>query len=86
MSNQYASYKSKNPGLASGWDWKDKPAKGGSALIKKIQKKVGADVDGYIGTGTIKKIQKWMGCTQDGVLSAKSPCIKKLQEWCNKQK
>lgn len=86
VSNQYASYKSKNPGLVSGWDWKEKPTKGGSALIKKIQKKVGADVDGYIGTGTIKKIQKWMGCTQDGVLSAKSPCIKKLQKWCNKQK
>lgn len=85
VSNQHSSYKSKNPGLASGWEWKDNP-KGGSALIKKIQKKVGADVDGYIGTDTIKKIQKWMGCTQDGVLSAKSPCIKKLQKWCNKQK
>lgn len=85
VSNQHSSYKSKNPGLASGWEWKDNP-KGGSALIKKIQKKVGADVDGYIGTDTIKKIQKWMGCTQDGIFSAKSPCIKKLQKWCNKQK
>ncbi len=85
VSNQFSCYKSQNPGLDSGWDWKSNPT-GYSPLIKAIQKKVGAAQDGHIGPDTIKKIQKWMGCTQDGVFSAKSPCIKKLQQWCNNQK
>lgn len=85
VSNQFFTYKSQNPGLDSGWEWEKNPT-GNSPLIKAIQKKVGATQDGHIGPDTIKKIQKWMGCTQDGVFSAKSPCIKKLQQWCNNQK
>lgn len=85
VSNQFSTYKSQNPGLDSGWEWEKNPT-GNSPLIKAIQKKVGATQDGHIGPDTIKKIQKWMGCTQDGVFSAKSPCIKKLQQWCNNQK
>ena len=78
--------KAQNPGLDSGWEWVKNPGTGYSPLIKAIQKKVGAKQDGHIGPDTIKKIQKWMGCTQDGCFSAKSPCIKKLQQWCNNQK
>ena len=85
VSNQFSTYKSQNPGLDSGWEWKSNPT-GYSPLIKAIQKKVGATQDGHIGPKTIKAIQKWMGTTQDGVFSAKSPCIKKLQQWCNNQK
>ena len=85
VSNQFSAYKSQNPGLDSGWEWKSNPT-GYSPLIKAIQKKVGATQDGHIGPKTIKAIQKWMGTTQDGVFSAKSPCIKKLQQWCNNQK
>ena len=84
VSNQFATYKAQNPGLDSGWEWEKNPT-GNSPLIKAIQKKVGATQDGHIGPDTIKKIQKWMGCTQDGVFSAKSPCIKKLQQWANAQ-
>nr|WP_300209711.1 N-acetylmuramoyl-L-alanine amidase [uncultured Anaerostipes sp.] len=84
VSNQFKCYKSQNPGLEDGWDWKDDPS-GYSPLIKAIQKKVGATQDGHIGPKTIKKIQKWMGTTQDGVFSKASPCIKKLQQWINKQ-
>ena len=84
VSNQFKCYKSQNPGLEDGWDWKDDPS-GYSPLIKAIQKKVGATQDGHIGPKTIKKIQKWMGTTQDGVFSKASPCIKKLQKWINKQ-
>ena len=86
VSNQFSTYKSQNPGLDSGWEWVKNPGTGYSPLIKAIQKKVGAKQDGHIGPDTIKKIQKWMGCTQDGCFSAKSPCIKKLQQWCNNQK
>lgn len=86
VSNQFSAYKNENPGLDSGWEWVKNPGTGYSPLIKAIQKKVGAKQDGHIGPDTIKKIQKWMGCTQDGCFSAKSPCIKKLQQWCNNQK
>lgn len=84
VSNQYKVYKSDNPGLDSGWEWKDNPS-GSSPLIKAIQKKVGVTKDGHIGPKTIKAIQKWMGTTEDGKFSGPSPCIKKLQQWCNKQ-
>lgn len=84
VSNQFSCYKSQNPGLDSGWEWQSNPS-GYSPLIKAIQKKVGVSQDGHIGPKTIKAIQKWMGTTQDGVFSAKSPCIKKLQQWCNNQ-
>ena len=84
VSNQFATYKAQNPGLDSGWEWESNPS-GYSPLIKAIQKKVGATQDGHIGPNTIKGIQRWMGTTQDGVFSAKSPCIKKLQQWANAQ-
>ena len=85
VSNQLSCYKDENPGLDSGWEWENNPS-GYSPLIKAIQKKVGAAQDGHIGPKTIKAIQKWMGTTQDGCFSGPSPCIKKLQQWINKQK
>lgn len=84
VSNQYQRYKSQNPGLDSGWEWKDEPD-GSSTLIKSIQRKVGATPDGHIGPKTIKAIQKWQKSTADGTFSAPSACIKKLQKWCNNQ-
>ena len=84
VSNQHRCYQSQNPGLDSGWDWKEDPA-GASLLIKAIQKKTGAAPDGHIGPQTIKAIQKWQGSAADGIFSAPSPCIKKLQKWCNDQ-
>lgn len=84
VSNQFRAYQSVNPGLDSGWEWQSSPS-GYSPLIKAIQKKVGVTQDGHIGPKTIRAIQRWMGTTQDGCFSRKSPCIKKLQEWCNNQ-
>lgn len=84
VSNQFLCYKAENPGLDGGWKWISSPS-GYSPLIKAIQKKVGAKQDGHIGPDTIRAIQKWFGCVQDGCFSGPSPCIKKLQEWCNKQ-
>lgn len=85
VSNQYLCYKTKNPGLDSGWDWKKQPS-GYSPLIKAIQNHIGAAPDGYIGPNTIRAMQKWLGSITDGHFSSPSPCIKKLQNWCNKQK
>lgn len=85
VSNQYLCYKTKNPGLDSGWDWQNHPS-GYSPLIKAIQNHVGVTPDGYIGPNTVRAMQKWLGSIADGHFSSPSPCVKKLQNWCNKQK
>ena len=84
VSNQFSCYRAQNPGLDAGWEWESKPS-GYSPLIKAIQRHVGVKQDGHIGPKTIRAIQRWLGCVQDGCFSRKSPCIKKLQEWCNRQ-
>jgi murein L,D-transpeptidase YcbB/YkuD len=58
---------------------------GGSALIKAIQRKVGANPDGYIGKDTITKMQKWLGTYPDGVVSNPSAMVKAFQHWLNQQ-
>jgi len=83
VSNQYSSYKKSNPGLVAGWDWKDKPSKTGSALIKSIQKLVGVTQDGHIGPATIKAMQKYWRTVQEGKISKPSALVKAIQAWCN---
>lgn len=83
VTDQRKEYKSQNPGLIS-FEWKSNPT-GYSELIRAIQKKVGANVDGWIGTETIKKMQKWLGTVQDGYVSSPSPMVKAFQKWLNKQ-
>lgn len=84
VSDQYACYRSDNPGCDSGWEWMDRPTDS-SLLIKAIQRKVGTRVDGHIGPDIIRGIQKWMGTTVDGCLSGPSDCVKALQKWANEQ-
>lgn len=84
VSDQYLMYKSKNPGLFA-FEWKEKPSGHGSELIKAIQKKVGAKVNGFIGPETITKMQKWLGTKQDGYVSNPSNMVKAFQKWLNKQ-
>ena len=84
VSNQLAVYKGICAGVVGSFQWEN-TKRGGSALIKAIQNKVGVSADGYIGSGTIKAMQKWLGCTQDGCFSNPSTCIKKFQEWLNQQ-
>ena len=83
VTDQRVEYKSANPGLFS-FEWKSNPT-GYSELIKAIQKKVGANVDGWIGTETIKKMQKYFGTIQDGCISNPSDVVRAFQEWLNKQ-
>lgn len=86
VSNQYETYKKKNPGLSpTTFEWEKKPSKNGSSLIKAIQKKVGIKQDGYIAPNTIKAMQKWLGTTQDGYVSKPSNMVKAFQKWLNKQ-
>lgn len=84
ISNQHAVYKTKNPGLLSTtFEWKTKPDKKGSALIKAIQKKIGITQDGFIGPNTIKAMQKWLGTTVDGCVSSPSSMVQAFQKWLN---
>lgn len=87
VSNQYAYYKSKNPGLLSStFQWVEKPNKNGSPLIKAIQKWCGVTQDGFIGDVTIKAMQKKLGCEIiDGRVSAPSPMVKAFQKWLNQR-
>ena len=84
VTDQYACYKSSNPGLIS-FEWLNNPSNYGSELIRAIQKKVGANVDGHIGPETIKKMQKWLGTIQDGCVSNPSDMVRAFQRWLNKQ-
>ena len=84
VTDQYATYKSQNPGLIA-FEWKDNPSDYGSELIRAIQKKVGATVDGHIGPETIKAMQKYFGTVQDGYVSNPSDMVKAFQRWLNKQ-
>lgn len=86
VSNQYASYKSENPGLLSAtFEWVNDPGNNGSDLIKAIQKKVKVTADGHIGPKTIKAMQKWLGTIVDGHVSNPSNMVKAFQKWLNKQ-
>lgn len=88
VSNQWKKYKSANPGLRSGWDWKEKPNGNGSMLIAKLQSWAGMPSrmwDGEIGPNTIKALQKKLGTVQDGKISNPSDMVKALQKWANKQ-
>lgn len=86
VSNQYVAYKNKNQGLSSTtFEWEKKPNKNGSSLIKAIQKKIGVNQDGFIGTNTIKAMQKWLGTIQDGYVSKPSSMVKAFQKWLNNQ-
>ena len=53
----------------------------GSALVKAIQKAVGATQDGTLGPQTIKKLQKALGITQDGYWGPATS--KAFQKWLN---
>lgn len=83
VTDQRKEYEAKNPGLIS-FEWKSNPT-GYSELIRAIQKKVGANVDGWIGIETIKKMQKYFGTIQDGCVSNPSDVVKAFQKWLNKQ-
>lgn len=86
VSNQYAYYKSSNPGLLSStFEWKQNPNKNGSPLIKAIQQWCGTSVDGFIGTNTIKAMQRKLGTGVDGKVSSPSEMVIAFQNWLNQQ-
>lgn len=65
--------------LTSSW----KMGKGGSLMVKALQKKVGATADGYFGVNTCKALQKYLGTYADGYASKPSAMVKELQRRLN---
>lgn len=60
VSNQLFSCKMYMPNmLSTSWEFENIP-KGGSAMIKRLQEMVGAEVDGYAGANTISKMQIYL--------------------------
>lgn len=57
--------------------------KGGSELIKAMQKKLGVEQDGYFGQVSIKALQKFLGVSRDGKCGENT--VKAFQKWLNKQ-
>ena len=84
VTDQYKCYEKENPGLIA-FEWLNNPSSYGSELIRAIQKKVGANIDGHIGPETIKKMQKWLGTVQDSCVSNPSDVVRAFQKWLNKQ-
>ncbi len=84
ISNQLSCYQNNCKGIVGTIEWNN-TKRGGSLLVKALQRHVGVTADGYFGPGTIKAIQRRLGCGADGVLSYPSPTIKAFQKWLNQQ-
>ena len=82
VSNQYNVYKAKNPGLTTGWQWVAKPGSG-SKVIRALQKKIGANIDGIAGPETFKALQKHFGTPVDGEIWGPSAVVKAMQKALN---
>lgn len=87
VSNQPASNKKYLPNAYTGsWEFTDN-CKGGSALIKAIQKLVGAKQDGWCGKATVKAMQKYLkakGCYTGKLDGSMGPAtVKAWQKYIN---
>lgn len=82
-------------GCVSGQDYRDMAAiggrptgvwlvgSGGSQMVEAVQRKVGANPDGYFGPNTCRALQGYLGTTADGVVSKPSLMVKELQRRLN---
>lgn len=57
--------------------------KGGSPVIKALQKHVGAKQDGILGKETVRKLQSYLGTPVDGELWKPSAVVKEMQRRLN---
>lgn len=60
-----------------------KIGRGGSQMVRALQRKIGVSADGYFGKNTCKALQRYLGTTQDGIVSAPSSMVKALQRKLN---
>jgi hypothetical protein len=81
VSSQPRTWRSRNPGLTTGWKWVTNPK--GSTVIAALQRSLGVKPDGFIGPKTIKALQRRMGTPADGVISRRSKAVMALQKRLN---
>jgi murein L,D-transpeptidase YcbB/YkuD len=62
------------------WEF-TKNYRGGSTLIKAIQRHLGIVSDGYMGKESIKALQRMLGVTADGYMGQNT--VKAFQRWLN---
>ena len=55
----------------------------GSPMVRALQRKVGAGVDGKLGPDTVRRLQRHLGTVRDGVLSRPSMVVRELQRRLN---
>jgi hypothetical protein len=77
VSSQPRQRKAANPGLTSGWDWTPNPK--GSAVVRALQGRIGAGVDGLVGPATFRALQQHLGTPVDGTVSRPSAMVRALQ-------
>jgi N-acetylmuramoyl-L-alanine amidase CwlA len=73
-----------NKGGLSTSTWKI--GKGGSNMVRALQKKLGISADGYFGPATCKALQKYLGTYVDGYVDGPSGMVKALQKKLNSGK
>lgn len=56
---------------------------GGSQVIRALQKKIGANADGYFGKNSCIALQKYLGTVTDGYISGPSAVVRALQRKLN---
>ncbi|MCL2089837.1 MAG: N-acetylmuramoyl-L-alanine amidase [Micrococcales bacterium] len=77
VSSQWQGWRAANPGLVGGWQWV--AAASGSLLVRAVQARTGAAVDGLVGPATITALQRHLGTPADGTVSRPSTMVRALQ-------
>lgn len=52
-------------------------------MVKALQRKIGASIDGYFGPLTCRLLQRHLGTPVDGKIDKPSPMVKELQRRLN---
>ena len=60
-----------------------KYGKGGSPVVRELQKTIGVTADGIWGAGTTRALQRYLGTPVDGIVSRPSTMVKELQRRLN---
>lgn len=81
VSGQASSLDACNRGGLTSASWKH--GSGGSLMVRALQEKVGATVDGYFGRDTCRTLQRYLGTYQDGYVDNPSNMVKELQRRIN---
>lgn len=83
VSNQpYSNRKYLPNAFTSSWQFKTGKYSEGSNLIRAIQKRIGAKVDGFFGPNSVKKFQQFLGVKIDGSMGPAT--VMAFQTWLNK--